>query len=128
MAGAGLAALVLPIGAVSRTLPPGISENDFQLRVIQWVTYNGWLAYHTHDSRRSVEGFPDLCCVPDARLRPDLAGQGAVFLELKSEKGRVSAAQEKWVAALHAAGVEVRIIRPADWPWVVERFGRRRAV
>lgn len=113
---------------MSAPLHPGISEADYQLRVIQWVTLNGWLAYHTHDSRRSVEGFPDLCLVPDPIKRPDLAGQGAVFLELKAEKGRVSDAQAKWVAALHAAGVEVRILRPSDWPWVVERFGRRRAV
>ena len=98
-------------------LHPQISEAAFQSRVIQWATLNGWLVYHTFDSRRSVEGFPDLVLVKDT----------VVYLELKAEKGRVSPAQEKWVHRLHQAGQEVRIVRPSDWPWIVERFGRRRA-
>lgn len=65
----------------------------------------GWLCYHTHDSRRSEPGFPDLVLVHPrtGQLR---------MVELKSLKGRVTPAQQKWIDALYAAGVVVDVWRP----------------
>lgn len=91
------------------------SEAQFQAKVVQWARLNGWLVYHTHDSRRSEPGFPDLVLV---------RGPDILYWELKAEKGRVSPEQERWIAALHGAGQETRILRPSDWAWLAERLRR----
>ena len=80
----------------------------------------GWLTYHTHNSRRSEPGFPDLVMVRPPRL---------IFAELKNEKGVVSDAQERWLLELgkvedwlydfddlyDAEVVVVHVWRPAQW-------------
>ena len=72
----------------------------------------GYLCYHTHDSRRSTAGFPDLVMVSPHRL---------VFAELKKEKGKATAAQEDWLNRLDvierkSGGLVVaRLWRPSDW-------------
>jgi hypothetical protein len=63
--------------------------------------------YHTHNSRRSEPGFPDLTVV---------GAHGVLFRELKSERGRVTADQRRWLDALAAAGADVVVWRPCDWP------------
>ena len=68
----------------------------------------GWLAYHTHDSRRSEPGFPDLVLVHPVKKQ-------LLFRELKRTKGVVSAAQTKWLVTLRSAGHDAKIWRPADW-------------
>lgn len=74
--------------------------------------------HHETDSRKSKSGFPDLV----------IAGPGGViFVELKKQKGRVSAAQREWLMALTAAGASAYVWRPSDWP-VAERVLRRLAV
>ena len=40
-----------------------LKESDFQRAVIEMARLHGWLVYHTHDSRRSAPGFPDLVLV-----------------------------------------------------------------
>lgn len=65
----------------------------------------GWLCYHTHDSRRSEPGFPDLVLVHPR------TGE-LLFAELKAAKGRVSQAQQTWLDALHQAGQTPHVWRP----------------
>ena len=66
----------------------------------------GWLCYHTHDSRRSAAGFPDLVLVNATRV---------IFAELKTRTGKVTAEQELWLTVLrHTEKVEVYLWRPAD--------------
>jgi hypothetical protein len=84
-----------------------VTEKQFMAAVIEMAQMLGWLVYHTHESRRSEAGFPDLVCVRRDRV---------VFIELKTEKGRLSEDQERWLAALGLAGAEVRCWRPSDWP------------
>ena len=65
------------------------------------------LSYHTHDSRRSPAGFPDrVYCGPG----------GVLFRELKTDTGKLTAAQEEWLEALHDAGMDVGVWRPVHWP------------
>lgn len=108
-----------------------MTERQLQDGIVELARILGWLAYHTHDSRRSQPGFPDLVLVRGERL---------IFAELKSENGRVSPAQKVWLGALeHVAGeverstddrrsrpgrVEVYLWRPADWPDTVTQVLR----
>lgn len=83
-----------------------LPENVFQADVIRLAKTFGWMVYHTFDSRRSEEGFPDLVMVRGKRI---------VCAELKSAGGKTTAAQDAWLAAIRAAGPEVYLWRPADW-------------
>lgn len=96
------------------TLPPvdnaagaHISERSWQGTVLDLFRFHGWRCYHTHDSRRSAAGFPDLVCVHPQR--------GCVFCELKRETGRLSPSQTEWLDALSAAGQRVFVLRPSSW-------------
>lgn len=74
-----------------------MTEAQFQSAIITLAIRLGWMHYHTHDSRRSVPGFPDLVLVHPLKRR-------TIFRELKTMKGRVSAAQTQWLEALTSAG------------------------
>jgi hypothetical protein len=79
----------------------GMSERALQDRVLGLARAAGYsLAYHTHDSRRSQPGFPDLVLInpTDQRL---------IFAELKTMRGRVTHHQKAWLDGIEA--VEERI-------------------
>lgn len=82
------------------------TEAAFQNHVEQLATAHGWLTYHTYNSMRSNPGFPDLTMV-----HPE---HGLVFIELKTEKGRVKPDQKTWLAALKAADQYAEVWRPRD--------------
>lgn len=81
-----------------------LSERDWQSEVIQIAGLGGWRHYHTHDSRKSNKGFPDLVLVRER----------VVYAELKSEVGKLREDQGPWLEALAAAGQEVYLWRPSD--------------
>ena len=85
------------------------SEEDFQATVIQVAQALGWKVYHTHDSRGSNEGFPDLVLVRRMHF---------LVVELKTEQGELSQAQTEWIEALEKANVDVRVWRPSNWPQI----------
>lgn len=88
---------------------PRVTERQFQAQVERYARLCGWLVYHTAFSVRSPSGFPDLVCVRDGRL---------AIAELKSAAGRLTPAQEDWLAAFGAVpGVTVRVWRPTDEDW-----------
>lgn len=64
-----------------------MSEEDWLQHVTRFARYHGWLTYHTYDSRRSSEGFPDLVLCRSPRL---------IIAELKNEKGVLRGAQAGW--------------------------------
>ena len=88
-------------------------EKEFMARVVALAKANGWLCYHTHYSRKSEKGFPDLVLVRDR----------VIFAELKSAEGRLSEEQGEWVAALGRAGARVAVWRPCHWPQVEAVLG-----
>ena len=94
-----------------------VTERQFQAAIIDLARWTGWRWYHTHDSRRSVAGFPDLTLVRDTRL---------MFAELKAERGKVSGDQQAWIDALRAAGADVRVWRPGDWNEIEQTLRRSR--
>ena len=85
-----------------------MTERTFQACVVKLAQSSGWLVYHTFDSRRSQPGYPDLHLVHAATGR-------SLFRELKTQKGKTSPAQDKWILALTAAGHDVAVWRPSDW-------------
>jgi len=91
---------------------PQMTEKEFLQQVRELANLCGWLVYHTYDSRRSPEGFPDLVLV---------RGNQIIFAELKGEKGRVRPEQRMWLDALEKARkAEVCLWRPSDWSKIVE--------
>lgn len=85
-----------------------MTEAQLQAMVVTAARTLGWLVYHTHDSRRSQPGFPDLVLVHPVQRR-------VLWRELKTERGRVSSAQDEWIHALTRAGQDVAVWRPADY-------------
>lgn len=85
-----------------------MTETQLQDVIIASATAQGFLVYHTYDSRRSVAGYPDLHLVHGKK-------RIVLFRELKSTKGRVTPDQNKWLAALTAAGADAGVWRPIDW-------------
>jgi hypothetical protein len=93
-----------------------MTEREWQREVVAIAKQCGWRHYHTHDSRRSEPGWPDLALVRE-RL---------VLAELKTDTGRISAHQERWLSLLSQAGVETYVWRPGDREHVIRTLNRRR--
>lgn len=89
-----------------RTMPP-MSEKNLQSAVEKLARFSGWLVYHTHDSRRSQPGFPDLVMVSGKRGM-------VLYRELKSATGKLRPEQVTWLDELTAAGEDAGVWRPAD--------------
>jgi len=93
-----------------------ITEKVFQEQVRKAAILTGWSCYHTWNSFRSTEGFPDCVLVHPKKGR-------LIFAELKSENGKVSEAQQQWLddlSTLVPLGVEVYMLRPSDFDWFWE--------
>jgi hypothetical protein len=83
-----------------------MSEKDFQRQVIDLAHILGWAVYHPWLSKFSERGWPDLAIVKPPRL---------VLAELKTEKGKLTEHQVRWVDLLtNCAGVEVYVWRPSQ--------------
>lgn len=89
-----------------------ITEKQLQELVRELAGYLRLLCYHTHDSRRSEPGFPDLVIV---------GPNGVLFRELKSARGVLTTDQEQWLSALGAACQNADVWRPGDWPDRIRR-------
>jgi len=83
-------------------------EAPWQREVLAAARTAGFLAYHTHDPRRSPEGFPDLI------LAHALPGRPLYGIELKTEDGATTDAQEAWLAAIGGSvGIVTAVWRPS---------------
>jgi len=84
-----------------------VTEKQLQSDIIRIARAAGWKVYHTHDSRRSEYGYPDLTMVRRGRL---------IFAEIKRELGKPTPEQSEWLEALSVVPrIEVFIWRPQDW-------------
>lgn len=95
-------------------------ERDFQAEVLKVAQMAGWQSYHTHDSRRSAPGFPDLVLAKPGRL---------IFAELKTNTGKLTPEQATWlnVLAHTVTGVEVYQWTPRDWDTILWTLTGRRS-
>ena len=95
----------------------GMTEKKFMQNVIDLANILGFAVYHTHDSRRSQSGWPDLVMVKDGRF---------VAAELKSENGPVTASQQAWLDELAMVpGIESYLWRPSMWDDIIATLQRR---
>ena len=83
-----------------------MTEAQLQAAILEACAWLKLLAYHTHDSRRSARGFPDLVIV---------GPRGVIFRELKSDSGETSPEQDLWGWMLCRSGASWQVWRPADW-------------
>jgi hypothetical protein len=89
-----------------------LTEKEWQAQVLELAGLLGWATYHPWLSIHSPRGWPDLALVRPPRL---------LLVELKSEKGKVTPAQQHWLELLGACpGVEAHVWRPSDWDAVTE--------
>lgn len=104
----------ISVAEYDRKLAASMSEAELQTNVEQMMGALGWLSYHTHDSRRSNAGFPDLVAVKRGRL---------LFAELKRQSKNPEPEQVIWLEALRATQIEdfegalpeVYVWKPSDW-------------
>ena len=91
----------------------GITEKEFESQVKELaVKWFGWYYYHPFLSKYSERGFPDLTLLRPPRL---------IFAELKSEKGKLTESQARWLWELRKVpGVEVYIWRPRHIEHIAE--------
>lgn len=91
------------------TLAPAVpladlTEKDWDRQLRQLTDTLGWARYHTLRSKGSTAGYPDLTLVRER----------VVWIELKTERGKLTAPQKDWLRRLHTAGCEAYVARPSD--------------
>ncbi len=97
------------MASARRVLDLAMSETYWQDLVRDLARTLGYITYHTHDSKRSNSGFPDLVLVGRKQV---------IFAELKAEHGKLTQAQALWQAAVLGAGAKAYVCRPSDYPEV----------
>ncbi|MBC9717865.1 VRR-NUC domain-containing protein [Streptomyces sp. TRM66268-LWL] len=113
-----------PREAASGDRARGASEEQWRRQVREIATRYGWqLQYHTADSRRSDAGWPDEVFGHADQRR-------TLFVEFKTDSGRIRPAQRVWLTHLSDSGFEVALWRPCDLHTVLRVLGpaRQRAV
>jgi hypothetical protein len=98
-------------------MKPIVTEKEFERQVKQLAATFGFSYYHTWRSIHSAAGFPDCCLAKPGRL---------IFIELKSEKGKLSDKQREWLDVLEAAGAETYVFRPSQFEEVVAILRREK--
>lgn len=103
------------------------TEAQFQSAVIDLARLRGFIVAHFRPSltqsgrwatavQADGAGFPDLVIV----------GHGLVlYREIKTDRGRLSTAQIRWLAELEDADQDVDVWRPRDWPLIEATLARR---
>lgn len=94
-----------------------MKEEEFRWQVRDIASLYGWnMQYHTYNSLHSDPGWPDeVLCHPLRRRM--------VFVELKSDKGKISDAQRNWLIVLNSCGLETALWRPKDIDTVIRVLG-----
>ena len=90
-----------------------ITEKQFGLQVESAAKLRGFQYYHTWRSDHSPSGFPDYFMIHRESYR-------VIIAELKSEKGKLTDLQKRWLNLFVRAGFEVYVWKPSDIDEVLE--------
>ena len=96
-----------------RVVATSTSEAVLLAAVMDGLRKCGWLAIHHWTSRYSEKGYPDVAGV---RLKADGTAE-MIFVETKTEKGKVTPEQQAWLEALAKVPgvVYAGVLRPSSW-------------
>lgn len=83
-----------------------VTHAELQASIIQLATLKGYEHFHNLHPEGSDPGWPDLVLCKPPRL---------IFLELKTERGKLTEAQRGWLLRLKACNQECYLLRPTDW-------------
>lgn len=93
-----------------------MTEKVFMRTVIDVCRLHGYTVFHTHDSRHSQPGFPDL----------EIIGHGRIFhRELKLDTGRTTPDQTACINLINQNGGDAAVWRPSMWPQIIHELGGR---
>ena len=106
----------------------GQTEKDFQKQVIEVLHLYGYKVAHFTAAQNQRgqwrtpvaadgKGFPDIVA---ARQPSATRTARVLFIELKTNVGRLSKEQQAWRADFVAAGAEHYVWRPKDWDELTE--------
>lgn len=107
----------MPLTARQRQLRE-ITEKHWSGDVEKLARQLGWGGYHTFRSERSPAGFPDWTFWRKGEC---------IFVELKTETGKLSPKQEEVIAGLRTGGMRVYVWRPSDLEEAAAVLSRRPA-
>jgi hypothetical protein len=93
------------------------SEKCFLGQVRDLARLLGYACYHTFHSKHSEPGFPDL--VLGRPPNHDCRGR-LVFAELKTDSGKLTPEQERWLWLLEKCGAECYLWTPSAWDDIVK--------
>ena len=85
-----------------------MTEAQLQAAVIALAKALGYMVYHTHDSRKSEPGFPDLVLACGWRHRK-------LVRELKVGDNEPTEDQEMWLFVLQECGDDTGVWTDEDW-------------
>ena len=100
-----------------------LTEAQFKAQVIQGARAHGWLVSEMIDGehnkrQQGVPGAPDLLLCHEER-------ELALHVELKTNDGRLTKAQKRWIKALGNAGHDCEIWRPNQWSSIEAALAER---
>ena len=114
---------VMPIAELRAREARAMTEAAFTARVIVLAHELGWKVVHFRPARTAkgwrtpcegdAEGWVDLILISVKQKR-------TLFVELKSEKGHITPAQEEWLETLRQAGEVPQVWRPSDFQYICE--------
>ena len=106
-----------------------MSEAELQALIVDAARKLGYWVYHTHDSRNSESGMPDLLVMGYGRaffweLKTEAAARKMRWLSEWTTPGRRHFMQLTVIAEMRRAGLRARIVRPRDWNsgWVEKQL------
>lgn len=93
-----------------------MSEKDLERAIAEMARFLGFMVFHARPAQTNKgwrtpvaydgKGFPDLTLVGNERV---------IFLEIKTEIGKVSPDQSRWSEQIIQSGAEYFLLRPSDW-------------
>jgi hypothetical protein len=107
-----------------------MSEAELLSNVIELAELFKWRCVHFRPGMNRRGHWSTAMAGTQAAGWPDLvlSRERLVAVELKSERGTVTPAQQGWLAALTRVGVEVHVWRPEQWSdGTIEAALRRRS-
>ena len=91
-----------------------MTEDELLTGITDALTLGGWRWWHIRRSDRALlmghRGWPDVTAVKAGRL---------LLLEAKTARGLVENDQWEWLGRLRSAGIDARVVRPADYDALV---------